>query len=156
MCVGFLAKEPSPETLSQLSDMVNESNPDDIFSRESQFIRSNSVSRSSTLPRASSRSSTLNRNNKPGDIYTGGNHGTYTEDISPTHVSQLIVLQICRGIVLLLLLLLFFFKTSFPMYKYLQIPIGSPNLPCSLLQYVTTVIQYQVETRTCKAHCPAH
>jgi len=84
-----VAKEPSPELLSELSDMVDESNPNDIFSRESQFVRSNSIStHSSTLPRSTSgsRTSTLTRNNKPGDISVGG-HGLSMAETSPTHVS---------------------------------------------------------------------
>ena len=63
--------------MNQLSDIVDDSDPGDIFSRESLLIRKNTVPRASTLPRKNSKAN-LPHYQKPGDIKT---------ITSPTHVS---------------------------------------------------------------------
>ncbi len=84
-------KEPSPELSHLTGDLasVNENDPEDIFSRESRFIRSNSSSRSSTLPRPD-RNASLRRSKKPSEINLAATHSQTNlndpEVTSPSHV----------------------------------------------------------------------
>ena len=86
-------KELSPELLSQLTDAVDEANPDDIFSRESLLMRNSSST--STLPRQK-KTSSLRRSTKPGDMRSPAVQSIVGDPgiASPTHVSIVVAVLI--------------------------------------------------------------